>query len=568
TTEKIYPPETDVSGESPRIGVFVCHCGINIGGVVDVPAVTRYAATLPYVVYAGENLFTCAQDTQESICNIVKEHNLNRVVVASCSPRTHEPLFQQTLREAGLNPYLFDMANIRDQCSWVHMKQPKEATEKAKDLVRMTVSKAAHLTPLERWKTPVTKAALVIGGGIAGMTAARALADQNFKVAIVEKSPELGGNMRHIYTILQNGDPQEFLTQTIAKVLADENIRVFTSARVKKIDGYIGNFKSAISLEDGSEEIFEHGVVIVATGALEKTPSEYHYGESDRILTQRELEKRLANRALGDAETFVMIQCVGSRDEERPYCSRVCCNEAIKNALHIKEQKPSAAVFILYRDMRTYSFQEEYYTAAREKGVIFVRYDPDCKPVVDVEEDGSVKVRALDLILQREISIHADMLILSMGTAPNPDNAELAQMLKVPLSEDGFFLEAHMKLRPVDFATDGIFLCGLAHAPKLIDEAIAQGEAAAARASVVLSHYEIETQGQVSRINVSLCQACGTCIEMCPYNAIDMDEAKGAAVVNPALCKGCGICASSCRCGAPDIGGFTNAEILAELSVI
>ncbi|OQB21235.1 MAG: Glutamate synthase (NADPH) small chain [candidate division BRC1 bacterium ADurb.Bin183] len=568
TTEKIYPPETDVSGESPRIGVFVCHCGINIGGVVDVPAVTRYAATLPYVVYAGENLFTCAQDTQESICNIVKEHNLNRVVVASCSPRTHEPLFQQTLREAGLNPYLFDMANIRDQCSWVHMKQPKEATEKAKDLVRMTVSKAAHLTPLERWKTPVTKAALVIGGGIAGMTAARALADQNFKVAIVEKSPELGGNMRHIYTILQNGDPQEFLTQTIAKVLADENIRVFTSARVKKIDGYIGNFKSAISLEDGSEEIFEHGVVIVATGALEKTPSEYHYGESDRILTQRELEKRLANRALGDAETFVMIQCVGSRDEERPYCSRVCCNEAIKNALHIKEQKPNAAVFILYRDMRTYSFQEEYYTAAREKGVVFVRYDPDRKPVVDVAEDGSVKVRALDLILQREISIHADMLILSMGTAPNPDNAELAQMLKVPLSEDGFFLEAHMKLRPVDFATDGIFLCGLAHAPKLIDEAIAQGEAAAARASVVLSHYEIETQGQVSRINVSLCQACGTCIEMCPYNAIDMDEAKGAAVVNPALCKGCGICASSCRCGAPDIGGFTNAEILAELSVI
>ena len=568
TTEKTYPPEQDISGDAPRIGVFICNCGINIGGVVDVPAVTKYASTLPHVVYAGENLFTCAQDTQENICKVIKEHGLNRIVVASCSPRTHEPLFQETLRQAGLNPYLFEMANIRDQCSWVHMKQPREATEKAKDLVRMAVRKAAYLTPLVRCKTPVTKAALVIGGGISGMTAALSLAEQNFRVAIVEKEPQLGGNMRHIHYTLQGGDTKKFLEETISRVNADENIRVFTSARVKAVEGYIGNFKSTIAGKDGAEEIFEHGVVIVATGANEKTPSEYHYGESGRIITQRELEERLASNNLSDAGTFVMIQCVGSRDDERLYCSRVCCNEAVKNALRIKEEKPDATVFVLYRDMRTYGFHEPFYTEAREKGVIFLRYEPDGKPDVRINRDGCLEVEVHDFILQRDVIIPVDLLILSMATVPNTDNAELAQMLKVPLSEDGFFLEAHMKLRPVDFATDGIFLCGMAHAPKLIDEAIAQGEAAAARAAVVLSHNEIETQGQVSYINPALCRACGVCIEMCPYNAIAMDEEKDVAVVNAALCKGCGICASSCQCGAPDVGGFTNVEILAQVEAL
>ena len=567
TTEKIYPEEKDIRAEPPRIGVFICHCGINIGGVVDVPSVARYAASLPNVVYAGENLFTCAQDTQEIICNIIKEYNLNRVVVASCSPRTHEPLFQETLREAGLNPYLFDMANIRDQCSWVHMQQPLEATEKAKDLVRMAVHKATFLTPLMRQKTPVKKSALVLGGGMAGMSAALALADQGFGVAIVEKEPELGGHMRYNYHTLRGADPQEFLRRTIEKVQNDPNIRVFTSTRLKALEGYIGNFKSSIAF-DGKSEEFEHGVVIVATGAREKEPTEYRYGESDRIITQRELEQRLADKTLGNAESFVMIQCVGSRDEEHPYCSRVCCNEAIKNALKIKEEKPEASVFILYRDMRTYGFHEAYYTRAREKGIVFIRYDRDRLPDVELKQDGTVEVTARDFVLQEDIILPADYLVLSMATVPNPDNVPLARMLKVPLNEDGFFLEAHMKLRPVDFATDGIFLCGLAHAPKLIDEAIAQGEAAAARASVVLSHDELETQGQVSSINPALCQACGACIEMCPYKAIVMDEEKGVAVVNAVLCKGCGICASSCRCGAPDVGGFTNAEILAQLGVL
>ncbi|MBN1899979.1 CoB--CoM heterodisulfide reductase iron-sulfur subunit A family protein, partial [Candidatus Sumerlaeota bacterium] len=565
TTEKVYPPETDVSTQSPRIGVFVCHCGVNIGGVVDVPAVTRYAATLPNVAYAGDNLFTCAQDTQEIMRNIIKEHNLNRVVVASCSPRTHEPLFQETLREAGLNPYLFEMANIRDQCSWVHMQMHKEATEKAKDLVRMSVFKANYLEPLKRQKTPVKKSALVIGGGVAGMTAALALSDQGFGVAIVEKEPELGGNMRHIFHTLRGGDPRKFLKETIDKINSDPLIKVFVSSRLKSIDGFLGNFKSLIASNDQEEE-FEHGVVIVATGALEKQPAEYHYGESKRIITQRELEKRMAERKIGENDSIVMIQCVGSRNEERPYCSRVCCYEAIKNALKIKEVNPDVMVTILYRDIRTYGFHEAYYTKAREKGVIFIRFENDMPPEVQVDRDGTVDVTARDLILQRDVVIPADFLVLSMATVPNPDNAELAQMLKVPLNEDGFFLEAHMKLRPVDFATEGIFLCGMAHAPKLIDEAIAQGEAAAARASVILSHDEIETQGQVSYINPELCQGCGVCIEMCPYQAIVMDEEKGVAVVNATLCKGCGICASSCRCGAPDVGGFTNTEILAQLA--
>jgi len=565
THVKTYPDEADVRGDPPRIGVFVCHCGINIGGVVDVPAVAKYAASLPGVVYVGENLFTCAQDTQESFIQIIREHRLNRVVVASCSPRTHEPLFQETLRESGLNPYLFEMANIRDQCSWVHMKQPHEATAKAKDLVRMSVRKAWYLEPLERRKTPVTKAALVLGGGIAGMTSALALADQGFQVGIVEKAETLGGHMRHIHHTLRGADPQDFLAKTIARVLSDPRIRVFTSSTLKSLEGFVGSFKSVISTPEGEEEV-EHGVVIVAVGALEKKPSEYRYGESPNIITQSEIEQRIAAGALNNPETVIMIQCVGSRDEEHPYCSRVCCGEAVKNALRIKEQSPGTAVFILYRDMRTYGFQESYYSEAREKGVMFIRYDSDRKPEVAVNADGAVSVTIYDEIIRSNVEIPADLLVLSMATVSNPDNAGLAQMLKVPLNEDGFFLEAHMKLRPVDFATEGIFLCGMAHAPKLVDESIAQGEAAAARAAVILSRDELETPGQVSSINPHLCRACGHCIEMCPYKAISMDEEKHVAVVNATLCKGCGICAASCRCGAPDVGGFSNSEILAQIA--
>jgi homotetrameric NADPH-dependent glutamate synthase len=565
THEKVYPKELDIQGEPPRIGVFVCHCGINIGGVVDVPAVQKYAATLPGVAYVGENLFTCAQDTQEIIANIIREHRLNRVVVASCSPRTHEPLFRETLQEAGLNPYLFEMANIRDQCSWVHMKQPKEATEKAKDLVRMAVYKANFLTPLQRQKTPVTKAALILGGGIAGITAALALAGQGFSVAIVEKESRLGGHLRHIHTTLDGRNPQEFLAEKLVEIERQPLIRVYTGSEVLAVDGFLGNFKATLATPGGTEE-FEHGVVIVATGAQEKQAEEYRFGESPKIVTQRMLEDRLAEGKIEKADTVVMIQCVGSRDDERPYCSRVCCNEAIKNALNLKRQEPDTNIFVIYRDMRTYGFQESYYTEARKQGILFLRYDRDRLPRGEVKPGGEVEVTIRDPLLQRDVLIPADLLVLSMATVPNPENSRLAQMLKVPLTSDGFFLEAHMKLRPVDFATEGIFLCGLAHGPKLIDEAIAQAEAAAARAAVILSKDELQTDAQVSRINASLCQGCGTCVEMCPYKAITMNYEKHVAEVNAALCKGCGICSSSCRCGAPDIGGFTFEEIAAQLA--
>ena len=399
--------------------------------MVNVPEVTKYASTLPGVVYAGENLFTCAQDTQEIMVDIIKKHQLNRVVVASCSPRTHEPLFRETLQEAGLNPYLFEMANIRDQCSWVHMKQPKEATEKAKDLVRMSVYKAYFLEPLERQKTPVTKAALVIGGGIAGITSALALADQEFDVALVEKESKLGGNIRHIHFTLKGMNPQEFLAEQLDKIERHPRIRIFSSSTVKSIEGFLGNFKATIQTGDQSEE-FEHGVVIVATGAKEKKPDEYRYGQSPKIVTQRTLEQRLVDNELGNPEILVMIQCVGSRDDEHPYCSRVCCNEAIKNALRVKEQNPDTQVFVLYRDMRTYGFQESYYTDARKKGILFLRYDRDHLPKVDVQSQGEVEVTLHDPLLHQNITIPADLLVLSMGTVPNEDNAELAQMLKVP----------------------------------------------------------------------------------------------------------------------------------------
>jgi heterodisulfide reductase subunit A-like polyferredoxin len=562
-SEKIFPPERDVRGEPPRIGVFICHCGINIAGVVDVESVLQYTKSLPFVVYAERNLFTCAQDTQELITKKIKEHNINRVVVASCSPRTHEPLFQQTIREAGLNPYLFEMANIRDQCSWVHMEQPREATEKAKDLVRMAVEKACFLEPLERRKAAVTRAALVIGGGLAGMTAALNLANQGYHVALVEKEPELGGNLRHMYRTLSGADIQDYLKELVAKVTEHQKISVFSFASVEAVEGYIGNFESTIA-HDGTETKFKHGVVIIATGASEKQATEYDYGTDPRIITQRQLEEMLETDTERAPENVVMIQCVGSRTEERSYCSRVCCAEAIKNALALKAKNPTANIFVLYRDMRTFGFLEQYYTRAREAGVLFIRYTPENPPRIE-HKDAELVIITEDPILHETIAIPADLLVLSMATVPHQENKALAQLLKVPLNNDGFFLEAHMKLRPVDFATDGIFLCGMAHAPKLIDEAIAQAEAAAARAGVVLSKNFIETEALVSHIDERKCKGCGLCVEMCAYKAIEIDEEKHVAVVNATLCKGCGVCASSCRSGAPNIAGFTNEEIVAQL---
>lgn len=563
-----FPPERDIRGEPVRIGAFICHCGINIASTVDVEAAAEYARTLPHVAYADHLLFACSQDSQKVIGEAIKEHGLNRVVVCACTPRTHEPLFQSTLREYGLNPYLFEFGNIREQCSWVHQKEPEKATEKAKELLRMAAAKVARLEPLYKMSLPVTKSALVIGGGLAGMTAALDLANQGYPVTLVEKGDVLGGNLRNVHYTLDGTRTAPFLETLIEKVKSDDRITVYTGARVKEISGYVGNFKTTL---EGVPQPIEHGVVIVATGAQPYEPSEYLYGEDSRVLTQEELEDIIKENEgkekspFSDMKSVVMIQCVGSRDEEHPYCSRVCCTTAVKNALKLKESNPDLSVYVLYRDMRTYGLKENYYQEARNKGIIFIRYEEDEKPVVARNaQRPEVKVR--DRVLNRMIAIHPDLLVLSAGIVANPDNPWLSQLLKVPLDADRFFLEAHVKLRPVDFATDGVFVCGMAHYPKDISETISQARAAAGRAATILAKAEIEAEGKVSRVRAERCSGCGACVDVCAYKAIELDLVKGIAVVNEGLCKGCGACAASCRMNAIDLKGFADEQILAALA--
>ncbi|MEA3471710.1 MAG: FAD-dependent oxidoreductase, partial [Thermodesulfobacteriota bacterium] len=567
-TEEELPLEKDLRGVGPRIGVFVCHCGINIGGVVDVPSVVEYTRTLPNVVYVEDNLFTCSQDTAVKMGEVIKEQNLTRVVVASCSPRTHEPLFQENCEKAGLNRYLFEMANIRDQDSWVHMNEPEAATVKAKDLVRMSVAKAEYLKPLKPGQLDVNKAALVIGGGLAGITAVLSLADQGFESHLVEKEAELGGNYGNLYYTLEGMDTVKHLAGLLDRVEKNDLIHVYTGAEITNIEGFIGNYKTTVEA-GGTESQFEHGVVIVATGAYENKTTEYLYGQNESVVTQRELEELIYKKdtKVAKAKSVVMIQCVGSRCEERPYCSRYCCSEAIKNALRLKEADPTTDVTILYRDIRTYGLKEDYYKKAREANVKFVRYEEDIKP--EVTGNGSkVKISAFDYILSETVEMEADLLVLSVGTVPNPANDEIAKMLKIPVNQDGFFLEAHVKLRPVDFATDGVFMCGMAHSPKMSDEAISQANAAVSRACIILTKDFIEAEGKTAFVNKDRCMACGLCEENCPFSAIEVDINEGCAVVNAVLCKGCGVCTASCRMNAVDLNGFNNEEILAQIAAL
>ena len=564
-TEKELPPEKYVYGQPPRIGVFICHCGINIGGYVDVPGVTEYASTLPNVVLADQNLYTCSADTQTIIKEKIEEYDLNRVIVASCTPRTHEPLFQETIREAGLNRYLFQMANIRDQCSWVHMNEPEAATHKAKDLVRMAVNKARVIEPLERIKLPVTPKVLVIGAGISGMVAALNFANQEYETFLVEKENELGGNARNIYTTLEGGNVQEFLSETIKKLKSNKNVNIFTNATIESVDGYVGNFKSSITHGENNERVeFEHGVVIVATGSHEYKPKEYLYGENDKVITQSHFEKLLnTTEEIKNKKTVVMIQCVGSRNEDYPYCSKMCCSEAIKNALMAKKLNPDLEIVVLFRDIRTYGFKEIYYRKAREEGVVFIRYSEENPPEVILE--GSQLIVKVLTPRKDIIHINSDLVVLSAGiVSSREDNEELAKMLKVTLDDNNFFLEAHVKLRPVDFATEGIFVAGLAHAPKTIEDSISQANAAVSRACTILSKDEIEVEGKVAHINPARCMGCGICVDNCAYNAIELvdDRRFGRiASLNQALCKGCGACSGNCRCSAIDIAGFSAEQI-------
>ena len=562
TKERQLPQEIDVIGDRPRIGVFVCKCGINIAGVVDVPAVATYAKSLPFVEHVDENLFSCSQDTQENITKVIEEHKLNRVVVASCTPQTHEPLFQETVRDAGINKYLFEMANIRNQCSWVHADAPQDATEKAKDLLRMATTKVALLEPLPEAELEINQAALVIGGGIAGMAAAQNLSAQGYRTYLIEKTDRLGGNALNLFKSWKGEDIQENLKDLIDAIQSDERIETFLSAQIKEVDGFVGNFTTTIAV-DGEESKLTHGVTIIATGAGELKPEEYLYGKDPRVVSALELDRLFIekDRRLKDLTTCVFVQCVGSRTQERPYCSRVCCTHSVVSALTLKEINPDMGVFILHRDMRTYGLRENLYKEARSKGVIFIRYDLEEKPEVE-KDNGKIKVSVHDPALGAALEINPDLMVLAGAMIPE-GTQEMARLFKVPLNQDEFFMEAHVKLRPVDFATDGVFLCGLAHSPKSIDESVTQAQAAASRAVTLLAQKTIYSSGVVAVVDTVYCSSCGVCVAICPYKASEINEKTGTAEINPVLCKGCGLCVASCRSGAIHLNGFDEAQIMA-----
>ncbi len=566
TKQKEIPPERSAGDKRPHIGVFVCHCGINISGVVDVPAVRDYAASLPYVEYATDNLFTCSTDTQDIIAKVIQEKNLNRIVVAACTPKTHEPLFQETLVNAGLNKYLFEMTNIRNQDSWVHKDEPRKATEKAMDLVRMAVAKAALMTPLKEADVDINQRALVVGGGISGMVSARTLSRQGYKVSLVERASSLGGQALNLYRTWKGEDIQKKLSELVLSVETDDNIDVHLNTELTSVEGFVGNFKTTLS-EEG--QVVEHGIAVLSTGAKEFKPDEYLYGKDPRVMTHLELDRRFQNRdpSLRGIKNAVFIQCVGSREPHRPYCSRVCCTHSIESALQLKEMNPDMNVYILYRDIRTYGEREYLYRKARLEGVLFVQFSKDQKPEVSAGEYG-LKIEVVDQNLGEKLVLEADLLALASAILPYKDE-KLAQLFKVPMNEDGFFVEAHAKLGPSEFATDGVFLCGMAHYPKPIDESVAQAQAAASRAVTLLARERVKVSGMVAYANPVACSSCGVCVEVCPYSApsfVAKGPFAGKAEVNPVLCKGCGLCVASCRSGALNLRGFEEGQIMAMIN--
>jgi heterodisulfide reductase subunit A len=570
-----YPPERDVAEEEPRIGVFVCHCGANIGRVVDVPSAVEYAKSLPHVVHAQEQLFSCAANCAQEITDLTKEKGLNRVIIAACSPRTLDPLFQDTVREAGLNQYYYDLANIREHCSWVHSKEKGEATEKAKDIIRMSVARTARLKPLQEIELPVNKAALVVGGGVAGMTCALSIARQGHVVHLVEREKELGGLARRIYHTLDGLDVQAFLRDLVHQVYQHPMIHVYADGTITEATGYVGNFVTKLKSERGVTEI-RHGATVIAVGADIYEPTEYHRGDDDRVLTHLELEQLIhqANERVVQANSVVMIQCVGCRNEDRNYCSRICCCESIKNALKLKEVNPEVDVYILFRDIRTYGFNEESYREAADRGVKFIRYEPQDKPEVKAgqTEQGRpvLKVTVPDFILGKKIEIEADLVVLAAAVVPAAGSDEVSQLFKLALSPDGFFQEAHVKLRPVEFAASGVFLCGTAHYPKLIRETIEQAYGAAGRALALLSHDSVTASGSVCEVVEKRCIGCAQCVAACAYAAIELTETRHGkkAVVNPVLCKGDGLCCSKCPTGAIQLKHFTDDVILAQIDAL
>jgi len=564
TKTKVIPEEIDVRGEFPRIGVFVCKCGTNIAGVLDVPAIAEYARSLPGVVYVEENLFSCSQDTQEKMTQVIKEQKLNRVVVAACSPLTHEVLFQETVVNAGINKYLFEMANIRNQCSWVHSSDPQAGTGKAKDLVRMAVAKVTLYEPMSEPEIKINQTALVIGGGLAGMNAAKNLAVQGYRTCLIEKDGVLGGQARNLYQTWKGENVQQNLAKLIQEVQSNPKIDVYLNTELKQVEGFVGNFKSTLQM-NGNEKVLEHGIAIVATGASELKPDQYLYGKDPRVLTRLELDRRFIDQdaSLGKIRSAVFILCVGSRIKERPYCSEVCCTHSVVSALKLKEINPEMDVFIVYRDMRTFGLFEDLYREAREKGILFIRYD-ESKELKVAKDQNDLQILFTSYVLNREMEIRPDLLILATAVVPPKENP-IANLFKVPVNKDGFFVEAHVKLRPIDFSTDGVFLCGLAHSPKAMDESIAQGLGAAARAVTLLSQKEMFGNAIVAFINPESCVGCQGCLKVCPYEAIRYLEDKKICEINEVICKGCGACAATCPSASAQLKRFTSKQIYTQI---
>ena len=568
TSAKTYPEERAIDQEPPRIGVFVCSCGINIAGTVDVKAVADFAAGLPHVVLVENNLFTCSTDTQELIAQTIQEHGLNRLVVAACTPRTHEPLFQDTLKEAGLNSYLMEMANIRNHNSWVHQNDPERATEKAKDQVCMAVAKAGRNVALQELEVPVTQRALVLGGGVAGMTAALELADLGFPTMLLERSGQLGGHARQLTRTAGGEAIAPHLEELIQRVADHQNIELIFNARLSSTTGSVGQFSSEVEV-DGEVHRIEYGAAVIATGAREARPSEYMYGQDGRVCTHLEFEALLRDRpqAIQSTQSVVFIQCVGSRNEQRPYCSRVCCSHTMQQALELKQRHPDVRVSVLYRDIRTYGLHEDLYTKARQLGVDFIRFDPSDPPQVSAED--RLEVQITDHILQRPVRIPADHLVLASAIEPH-ENAELIELYKCGQNEDGFLNEAHPKLRPVDMSVDGLFLAGLCNYPKPMDESIGQAKAAASRAGVLLSQTRMRLDA-VKAFVTDQCDGCALCLDVCPYGAIVLEADPGSqgsarrVRVDEAVCKGCGLCEATCPKDGIFVRGFTVDQLRAQV---
>jgi heterodisulfide reductase subunit A2 len=574
TSEATFPEEKNISAEEPRIGVFVCHCGSNIAGVIDVKAVEEYAATLPDVVYVERNLFSCSQDTQEMIAKRIQEKNLNRIVIAACTPRTHEPLFRETLKAAGLNEYLVEMANIRNHNSWVHSKTPNEATAKAKDLVRMAAAKVTYGDSLKPISVPITQKGLIIGGGVAGMTAALNLAKQGFDVHLVEKSDTLGGNALHLKHTWSGEHIPTQVAKLIDKVICNERIIIHKEHTVTAVEGFVGNFRSTITGPDGSTRIIDHGAGIVAIGGDAYIPNEYNYDSINRVVTSVQFDKlfELKEKHVKQSKRFVFIQCVGSREGDQMYCSKVCCTHSVQSAITLKMENPERNVYILYRDMRTYAQREALYKQARKLGIIFINYELHGKPKV-TENGQDIDVEVWDHVLHRPLKIKADMVILATAIRPKEDAAELGKLYKVPVDGHGFFQEAHAKLKPVDFSTDGMFVAGLAHYPKPVEESVAQALAASARAATLLSKTQVSLDAIKATVDEEYCDGCALCVDVCPYNAITLveraataDRAAGKLIrVNKAQCKGCGLCQGTCPKRGVLVSGFSMKQISAQI---